>query len=68
MDEQTPKKCVLKKNWTMCSEYINHSRCNRQHSFLILILIFIFIFFRGVETYMNITQRIFILTMDEMLL
>ena len=48
MDEQTPKKCVLKKNWTMCSESINHSRCNCQHSFFFFFLVG---FWRGGDLY-----------------
>ena len=28
----TPNKHVLKRNWTMCSKFINHSRYNNPHN------------------------------------
>ena len=30
--EQLPKTCVIKRGWTMCSEYDNHSKFNIQRN------------------------------------
>ena len=52
---QIPKRRVLKRDWTKCSEFVNHSRCKSQHNL------------EGLYDHL-LTERIITLKIDKMFL